>query len=72
MLLLSPQWDFTLLNGVLFVFVFVLMAYGIILLFVRSYVSGSSPANFGELLNVWTRCLLASVGVFKVPGTELG
>ncbi|XP_008072038.1 protein lifeguard 1 [Carlito syrichta] len=34
---LQTKWDFTLLNGVLFVFLFVLMVYGIISIFIRSY-----------------------------------
>ncbi|XP_076970528.1 protein lifeguard 2-like isoform X2 [Tamandua tetradactyla] len=34
---LQTKWDFTLLNGVLFVFLFVLLLYGIILVFVRAY-----------------------------------
>uniref|UniRef100_A0A8C0XWX0 Uncharacterized protein n=1 Tax=Castor canadensis TaxID=51338 RepID=A0A8C0XWX0_CASCN len=34
---LQTKWDFTLLNGVLFVFVFVLMIYGFMIIFVRSY-----------------------------------
>lgn len=37
-----PQWDFTMLNGMLFVLLFVLIIYGILLLFIRSYVSGIS------------------------------
>ena len=37
-----PQWDFTLLNGMLFVLLFVLIIYGIILIFIRAYVSGPS------------------------------
>lgn len=39
LLFVSPQWDFTMLNGVMFVFLVVLMIYGIIVLVVRSYVS---------------------------------
>lgn len=39
MVFLSPQWDFTLLNGMLFVFTSVLVIYGIVTLVVRSYVS---------------------------------
>jgi uncharacterized membrane-anchored protein len=38
-LFVSPQWDFTLLNGVMFVFTSVLLIYGIIALVIRSYVS---------------------------------
>ncbi|XP_048193843.1 protein lifeguard 2-like [Perognathus longimembris pacificus] len=34
---LQTKWDFTLLNGVLFVFLCILMLYGIILIFIRSY-----------------------------------
>ncbi|XP_040820442.1 protein lifeguard 2-like [Ochotona curzoniae] len=47
---LQTKWDFTLLNGVLFVFVFVLMAYGIILLFVRSYWLHLLYAGLGTLI----------------------
>lgn len=52
MLFIFPQWDFTLLNGVLFVFCFVLLIYGIILIFVRSYVSEILLGNLRELLNI--------------------
>lgn len=38
-LLMFPQWDFTMLNGVLFVLLVVLMIYGIIAIVIRSYVS---------------------------------
>nr|KAF6418720.1 hypothetical protein HJG63_008748 [Rousettus aegyptiacus] len=34
---LQTKWDFTLLNGVLFVLLFILIMYGILLLFIRSY-----------------------------------
>ncbi|XP_069443489.1 protein lifeguard 2-like isoform X10 [Ovis canadensis] len=34
---LQTKWDFTLLNGMLFVLLFVLIIYGIILIFIRSY-----------------------------------
>ncbi|XP_004431480.2 PREDICTED: protein lifeguard 2 [Ceratotherium simum simum] len=34
---LQTKWDFTLLNGVLFVLLLVLIVYGILLLFIRSY-----------------------------------
>ncbi|XP_058533940.1 protein lifeguard 1 [Ochotona princeps] len=47
---LQTKWDFTLLNGVLFVFIFVLMAYGIILLFVRSYWLHLLYAGLGTLI----------------------
>lgn len=41
----SPQLDFTLLNGVLFVSLIVLIIYGILLLFIQSYVSGPGPED---------------------------
>ncbi|XP_051709305.1 protein lifeguard 2 isoform X2 [Oryctolagus cuniculus] len=47
---LQTKWDFTLLNGVLFVFLFVLMAYGIILIFVRSYWLHLLYAGLGTLI----------------------
>ncbi|XP_073754917.1 uncharacterized protein [Callorhinus ursinus] len=34
---LQTKWDFTMLNGMLFVLLFVLIIYGILLLFIRSY-----------------------------------
>ncbi|XP_032943951.1 protein lifeguard 1-like [Rhinolophus ferrumequinum] len=34
---LQTKWDFTLLNGTLFVLVFILIIYGILLIFIRSY-----------------------------------
>uniref|UniRef100_A0A8B9Y3D0 Uncharacterized protein n=1 Tax=Bos mutus grunniens TaxID=30521 RepID=A0A8B9Y3D0_BOSMU len=39
---LQTKWDFTLLNGMLFVLLFVLIIYGIILIFIQAYVSGPS------------------------------
>lgn len=39
LLFVSPQWDFTMLNGVMFVVLVVFMIYGIIALVIRSYVS---------------------------------
>uniref|UniRef100_A0A8C9KP41 Uncharacterized protein n=1 Tax=Panthera tigris altaica TaxID=74533 RepID=A0A8C9KP41_PANTA len=47
---LQTKWDFTMLNGMLFVFLFVLLIYGIFFLFIRSYVSGISFGNLRELL----------------------
>ena len=38
------------LNGMLFVFLFVLFIYGIFFVFIRSYVSGISFGNLRELL----------------------
>lgn len=40
------------LNGMLFVLLFVLIIYGILLLFIRSYVSGISFGNLRELLEM--------------------
>uniref|UniRef100_A0A667GAB0 Uncharacterized protein n=1 Tax=Lynx canadensis TaxID=61383 RepID=A0A667GAB0_LYNCA len=47
---LQTKWDFTVLNGMLFVFLFVLFIYGIFFLFIRSYVSGILFGNLRELL----------------------
>uniref|UniRef100_A0A2K5KL02 Uncharacterized protein n=1 Tax=Cercocebus atys TaxID=9531 RepID=A0A2K5KL02_CERAT len=47
---LQTKWDFTLLNGVLFVFCFVLLIYGIILIFVRSYWLHLLYAGLGTVL----------------------
>ncbi|XP_027630412.1 protein lifeguard 2 [Tupaia chinensis] len=47
---LQTKWDFTLLNGVLFVFLFVLLVYGIILLFIRSYWLHLLYAGLGTVL----------------------
>ncbi|KAL4696463.1 hypothetical protein H8957_017214, partial [Semnopithecus entellus] len=47
---LQTKWDFTLLNGVLFVFCFVLFIYGIILIFVRSYWLHLLYAGLGTVL----------------------
>ncbi|XP_011887472.1 PREDICTED: protein lifeguard 1 isoform X3 [Cercocebus atys] len=49
-ILLGFFWDFTLLNGVLFVFCFVLLIYGIILIFVRSYWLHLLYAGLGTVL----------------------
>uniref|UniRef100_A0A8C2UW64 Uncharacterized protein n=1 Tax=Chinchilla lanigera TaxID=34839 RepID=A0A8C2UW64_CHILA len=49
---LQTKWDFTWLNGVLFVSLCVLILYGILVLFVRSYVSGLSCGTLRELLKV--------------------
>lgn len=51
LLFMSAQWDFTMLNGVMFVFL-VLMIYGIIALIVRSYVS---DCHF-EIFKKYSRC----------------
>ncbi|KAM4873648.1 protein lifeguard 1-like [Thomomys bottae] len=47
---LQTKWDFTLLNGVLFVSVFVLMIFGIIIIFVRSYWLHLLYAALGALI----------------------
>ncbi|XP_023082351.1 protein lifeguard 1 [Piliocolobus tephrosceles] len=47
---LQTKWDFTLLNGVLFVSCFVLFIYGIILIFVRSYWLHLLYAGLGTVL----------------------
>ncbi|XP_011818635.1 PREDICTED: protein lifeguard 1 [Colobus angolensis palliatus] len=47
---LQTKWDFTLLNGVLFVFCFVLFIYGILLIFVRSYWLHLLYAGLGTVL----------------------
>ncbi|XP_033049639.1 protein lifeguard 1-like isoform X3 [Trachypithecus francoisi] len=47
---LQTKWDFTLLNGVLFVFCFVLFIYGIILIFVQSYWLHLLYAGLGTVL----------------------
>ena len=53
-----PQWDFTLLNGMLFVLLFVLIIYGIILIFIRSYVSGPSFETLRGLAEYQVKCWL--------------
>lgn len=58
-----PQWDFTLLNGMLFVLVFVLIIYGILLIFIRSYVSGISFGNLRESLEIESEVLVVLVWV---------
>lgn len=58
LLFVSPQWDFTMLNGVMFVFLIVLMIYGIIALVVRSYVSDCHFEIFKKYsrgLETWLR-----------------
>nr|XP_004656400.2 protein lifeguard 2 [Jaculus jaculus] len=47
---LQTKWDFTLLSGALFVFLFVLMIYGIVLVFVRSYWMHVFYAGLGTVL----------------------
>ncbi|XP_046311168.1 protein lifeguard 1-like [Marmota monax] len=47
---LQTKWDFTLLNGMLFVFLFVLVIYGILLIFIGSYVSHLLYAGLGTVL----------------------
>ncbi|XP_054093777.1 uncharacterized protein TMBIM7P isoform X4 [Callithrix jacchus] len=47
---LHTKWDFTLLNGGLFVFCFVLLVYGIILIFVPSYWLHLLYAGLGTVL----------------------
>lgn len=63
MLFLFPQWDFTLLNGMLFVLLFVLIIYGILLIFIRSYVSGTSFAHLRELLEIKGEVLVVLVWI---------
>lgn len=63
MLFVFPQWDFTLLNGTLFVLVFVLIIYGILLIFIRSYVSGISFGNLRESLEIESEVLVVLVWV---------
>ncbi|KAI4543926.1 hypothetical protein MG293_006720 [Ovis ammon polii] len=56
-------WDFTLLNGMLFVLLFVLIIYGIILIFIRSYVSGPSFETLRGLAEYqWLHLLYAGLG----------
>ncbi|KAM4855304.1 protein lifeguard 1-like [Urocitellus parryii] len=47
---LQTKWDFTLLNGMLFVFLFVLVIYGILLIFIRSYWLHVLYAGLGTVL----------------------
>ncbi|XP_066210486.1 protein lifeguard 2-like [Saccopteryx leptura] len=47
---LQTKWDFTLLNGVLFVLLFVLIIYGVILLFIPSYWLHVLYAGLGTVL----------------------
>uniref|UniRef100_A0A671FPC4 Uncharacterized protein n=1 Tax=Rhinolophus ferrumequinum TaxID=59479 RepID=A0A671FPC4_RHIFE len=58
---LQTKWDFTLLNGTLFVLVFILIIYGILLIFIRSYVSGISFGNLRELLEIQSEYLVMDV-----------
>ena len=57
LLFVSPQWDFTMLNGVMFVFFVVLMIYGIIALVVESYVSDCHFEIFKKYSR-WGKCWL--------------
>ncbi|XP_019298845.1 protein lifeguard 1 [Panthera pardus] len=47
---LQTKWDFTMLNGMLFVFLFVLLIYGIFFLFIRSYWLHLLYAGLGTVL----------------------
>ncbi|XP_020757855.2 protein lifeguard 2 isoform X5 [Odocoileus virginianus] len=49
-ILLGLFWDFTLLNGTLFVLLFVLIIYGILLIFIRSYWLHLLYAGLGTVL----------------------
>ncbi|XP_042822277.1 protein lifeguard 1 isoform X3 [Panthera tigris] len=49
-ILLGVFWDFTMLNGMLFVFLFVLLIYGIFFLFIRSYWLHLLYAGLGTVL----------------------
>uniref|UniRef100_A0A8C7A9W6 Protein lifeguard 1 n=1 Tax=Neovison vison TaxID=452646 RepID=A0A8C7A9W6_NEOVI len=47
---LQTKWDFTMLNGILFVSLFVLLIYGILLLFIRSYWLHLLYAGLGTII----------------------
>ncbi|XP_025728649.1 protein lifeguard 2-like isoform X1 [Callorhinus ursinus] len=47
---LQTKWDFTMLNGMLFVLLFVLIIYGILLLFIRSYWLHLLYAGLGTII----------------------
>ncbi|XP_004475783.2 protein lifeguard 2 [Dasypus novemcinctus] len=47
---LQTKWDFTLLNGMLFVMLFVLILYGILLLFIRTYYLHLLYAGLGTVI----------------------
>ncbi|XP_019489105.1 PREDICTED: bax inhibitor 1-like, partial [Hipposideros armiger] len=47
---LQTKWDFTLLNGTLFVLLFVLIIYGILLIFIRSYWLHLLYAGLGTMI----------------------
>uniref|UniRef100_A0A8C6FS34 Uncharacterized protein n=1 Tax=Moschus moschiferus TaxID=68415 RepID=A0A8C6FS34_MOSMO len=47
---LQTKWDFTLLNGILFVLLFVLIIYGILLIFIRSYWLHLLYAGLGTMI----------------------
>ncbi|XP_008515574.1 protein lifeguard 1-like [Equus przewalskii] len=47
---LQTKWDFTLLNGVLFVLLFVLLIFGIFLIFIRSYWAQLLYAGLGTVV----------------------